>query len=483
MKRAIIFTPAMIAIGFLAASATIINVPDDYPTIQQGINASGDGDTILVQPGTYVENINFNGHNIVVGSLFLTTGDTTYIGQTVIDGGSSGSVVTFESGEDSTAIIAGFVVRNGLSASLGGGISCMYSNPAITNNHIRGNSAVGSQMTNGTGGGIYCFHSDATISHNTISGNVASGYPIWTYGFGGGIYCYNSSAKISNNLIFENDAHGEWGFGGGIYLINSDGRIANNIIVGNSAFHWGGGIHCFESSPIIINNTISANRAINVSGGGIYCELVSNPLITNTIFWANSAYYGAEIDFDDSSSPYFTYCDIQGGWAGEGNIDIDPLFRDPENGDFHLMSTECGDPDDSPCIDAGNPSILDIILDCDWGLGSERSDIGAYGGGDSVLVEIEEKVIEIPRSFALFQNYPNPFNASTIIEYSLPSPSDVTIEIYDLLGRRVETLIKGEQPAGYHHVVWDAKGQSSGMYFYRIQAGEYVETRKMVLLK
>ena len=66
--------------------STIINIPADYPTIQQGINAGFDGDTVLVQPGIYIENISFNGHNVVLGSLFLTTGDTSYISQTIIDG-------------------------------------------------------------------------------------------------------------------------------------------------------------------------------------------------------------------------------------------------------------------------------------------------------------------------------------------------------------------------------------------------------------
>ena len=482
MRRIIVITSVFVAAAFLPAMATIINIPDDYETIQEGIDASLDGDTVLVQPGLYVENVNFNGHNIVLGSLFLTTGDTSYISTTIIDGDMAGSVVTFESGESSTAIIVGFVVQNGLSASVGGGISCIYSNPTITNNHVRGNLAIGSQMTNGTGGGIYCFHSDATISYNTISGNVAVGYPIWTWGTGGGIYCYNSSPKISNNLIYENDALGEWGFGGGLSLFSSSPTMINNVIIANTALQWGGGIHCFESSPIIVNNALSGNSA-GVSGGGIYCELVSNPVITNTIFWADSASYESEIDFDDSSSPYFTYCDVQGGRAGEGNIDTDPLFRDPENGDFHLMSTQCGDPQDSPCIDAGDPTVFDSIIDCDWGLGGERSDMGAYGGDIERQTDIETDEAGLPARFALSQNFPNPFNASTIIQYNLPSASDVNINIYDILGRKVETLVSGKQPAGYHQVVWDASDRSSGMYFYKIRAGNYSEARKMVLLK
>ncbi len=124
-------------------SATIINIPDDYTSIQAGINSSSDGDTVLVQPGTYVENINFNGHNIVLSSLFLTTGDTSYIEQTVIDGDSAGSVVTIESGEDSTTVINGFTITKG-KAQLGGGIYCNNSSAIITNNYIKFNIVLAS---------------------------------------------------------------------------------------------------------------------------------------------------------------------------------------------------------------------------------------------------------------------------------------------------------------------------------------------------
>ncbi len=570
MHRMLISSAIFVAVAFASASATIINIPDDYPTIQQGINASTDGDTVLVQPGTYVENVNFNGHNIVLGSLFLTTADTSYISQTIIDGDSSGSVVTFENGEDSTALIIGFTIQNGYSASgggiycgyssptitnniigqnildqdgwsfgSGGGIYCSYSNPTITNNIISHNSAdveSGSIRGGGifcwesspiitnniishnsadvewgsaVGGGIYCLESNPVISNNIISGNSVMGnseFDPYAIGYGGGINCDNSNPTIFNNLINENSANGRGGaihcsgnsnptinyntisgnsaahYGGGISCSRSNPTIMGNSITGNSAILRGGGILCYESNPIIMNNCFTRNIAY-FSGGGIYCELVSNPLITNTIFWADSASYSPEIDFDDSSSPYFTYCDIQGGWAGEGNIDIDPLFRDPENGDFHLMADSCGDVYNSPCIDAGDPAIFDSMHGCDWGLEELRSDMGAYGGEGIPTDVDEEQIPEIPMQFLLSQNYPNPFNAFTVIQYNLPEASDVNIEIYDLLGRRVETLIQTEQQAGHHQVTWDAKNTSSGMYFYKIQAGEYDETRKMVLLR
>jgi hypothetical protein len=90
---------------------------------------------------------------------------------------------------------------------------------------------------------------------------------------------------------------------------------------------------------------------------------------------------------------------------------------------------------------------------------------------------------KLPDRYQLSQKYPNPFNASTTIKYELPSTTHVTIDIYDLLGRKVEMLIDGEQIAGIHHIVWQAEDVASGMYFYKITAGEYIETQQMILIK
>jgi hypothetical protein len=89
----------------------------------------------------------------------------------------------------------------------------------------------------------------------------------------------------------------------------------------------------------------------------------------------------------------------------------------------------------------------------------------------------------IPTKFSLEQNYPNPFNPSTTIRFALPKSSYVTLRIFNVLGEEVATLVNGEIPAGYHEVMWDASNQSGGVYFYRLQTSEYVETRKLLLLK
>jgi hypothetical protein len=468
----LVFTGAVIF--SLRTPASIINIPDDYNTIQEGVDVSVDGDTVLVQSGTYVENINFNGHNIVLGSLFLTTDDTSYISQTIIDGDSSGSVVAIISGEDNNTILCGFTIQSGFAAS-GGGIFISGSNPVITSNVIQYNEAF--ETNGGYGGGIACIYSNAIITDNRIRHNYASG-PLG--GFGGGIYIAYSLPSVINNVVSNN--LGDWG-GGGFYVYFSTLTINNNIIVGNTGSFGGGGLYLNESSPYIVNNVISGNEASWTAGGGIYGENNSNPIIVNSIIWLNEALEGEPDIMIAEGIPTVAYCNIFGGWAGEGNTSLDPHFRNPNGSDFHLMATYCGDSEDSPLIDMGHPDIIDSLLDCDWGLGGLGSDMGAYGGGDSIQVEIENPTMLIPHEIVLYQNYPNPFNAITLIKYELPVNTHVFIDIYDILGRKVATVQDGSQSAGYHEVIWNADDLSSGVYLYKLRGGDFIEARKMLLLR
>ncbi|UCC78978.1 MAG: T9SS type A sorting domain-containing protein, partial [Candidatus Zixiibacteriota bacterium] len=422
----------------------------DYPTIQQGIDASVEGDTVLVQPGTYVENVNFNGHNIVLGSLFLTTGDTSYIEQTVIDGGWAGSVISFVNNENNTAIIEGFGIQHGLS-QFGAGIYCYGASPLIISNKIRNNTA--NSEWDGFGGGIFCGGNSAPIiAYNTITDNGAGGV---YYGEGGGISTQSFlSPIIISNLITGNSCSGTYGGAGGGICSFSESIMINNSVIDN---HASGGV---GPDPV----------------GGIYCGDHTSSII-NCIVRDN--FHG-----DLTGTANASYCNIQDTlWPGIGNISIDPLFRDPDNGDFHLMAIACGDSTDSPCIDAGDPNILDSLLDCSWGLGGLRSDMGAYGGGDSLITAIFEDYLSTPRRFILMQNYPNPFNVQTNIRFLLPEPQDVHLTVYDLLGRQIRTLLDERKQAGVHTTTFDASLLSSGVYFYRLQTGDEVETKRMILLK
>jgi len=447
---------------YTSGSATIINIPADYPTIQQGIDASSDGDTVLVQPGTYVENVNFNGHNIVLGSLFLTTGDTSYIEQTVIDGDSAGTVVWLSNHEDNTTLLCGFTITNGFDVV--GGIEIIGAAPTISHNIIKKNhGTVG-------GGGIDCYMADPIICYNEIKDNLAD------VG-GGGIFCYGSVVVISYNDINNNTAADPIGWGGGIFCMTTHAFINNNIIHHNNTLGEGGGLRCMAANPVLINNLFFANMA--ASGGGVCCTW-SNPKITNCIFWSD---FPSEILIDNSSSPEVIYCDIEGGCDGVGNIYIYPLFRDTVTEDFHLMSMVCGDTADSRCIDAGDPNTLDLRLDCRWGMGVGRGDMGAYGGGDSLMTPVNQNQTAPPGKFVLLQNYPNPFNPSTTLGFNLTENTPAELSIFNLLGQKMAVLINGQMPAGEHMVSWDASGYPSGIYLARLRIGGIIVTRKMLFLK
>jgi hypothetical protein len=112
---------------------------------------------------------------------------------------------------------------------------------------------------------------------------------------------------------------------------------------------------------------------------------------------------------------------------------------------------------------------------------------GTEGGGVfrtvRPITSMEHGFAETPRTFSLEQNYPNPFNPSTTIRYVLPKASRVVLKVYDVLGRDVKTLVQETQSAGEHNAIFDASGFPSGLYFYRFQAGEFVQTKRLVLVK
>lgn len=106
-----------------------------------------------------------------------------------------------------------------------------------------------------------------------------------------------------------------------------------------------------------------------------------------------------------------------------------------------------------------------------------------FGGTDTILVSVEQSSSEVPSAFALSQNYPNPFNPSTTVSFAIPNVSFVVLKVYNLLGQEVATLVNDKLNAGTYTAQFNAAGLSSGVYFYRLEAGKFVEQRKMLLLK
>jgi parallel beta-helix repeat protein len=440
-----------------------------YRTINHSANEAYSSDTILAVNGAYVETVDITAKHILLVSPYIFSLDTMDIHNTIIDGGSDTVTAIFSNCAGATKI-SGFTIRNGR-GWIGGGLFSNYSDIIISHNIIKEN------VSDASGGGIGCYFGKPSIENNCIRDNIAD------YG-GGGINCYYADAVIKNNVISGNNAHK----GGGLYTSNlgENSLINNNVIIMNTAYR-GGGYECFGIAPFMSNNLFYGNSATTY-GGAIFFDSYDAELI-NSILWGDSASSGGpEIFADSGSFPNITYCDIQGGWQGMGNIDLNPLFRDPVDGDFHLMSIVCGDSADSPCIDAGHLDSIDMVLGCRFGLGGSRADMGAYGGdngdwltgiGDGEFSEFNV----LPNNISLLQNYPNPFNATTTIEFILPEASKVTITVYDLLGREVRTLTDGFRQAGSHSVKFDGTGLSSGLYFCRLQAGGLSETKRMLLLK
>jgi len=403
------------------AQATIINVPEDHTTIQGGINAAVDGDTVLVQVGTYVENINFNGKNIIVGSLFLTTQDTAFISQTIIDGNQNGSVVTFISGEELSSKITGFTITNGyvdlsVSNSGGAGIRCLNSSPTIENSIIKENYCYWYTY----GGGIYCENSNSHILNNAICYNDGAAW-------GGGIcICGDSEVLIKGNIIHDNVTESGYGedHGGGIYCWGNECYcdIENTTIYNNIVdYGTGGGICCYNISNLSLKNvTISNNSA--PQGGGICCQNSSSPSLINCILWNNSPQEVFFINYYSPNTITIAYSDIKGGleaivtnnngtvnWL-EGNIDADPLFANPTNGNYHLTWTNYPIPDEtkSPCIDSGDP---DFPVDPDGSL----TDMGAL---TFVPVVVPEQSILLEAGWNGLSSYliPNALNPDLLFD-------------------------------------------------------------------
>ena len=270
-------------------------VPQDYPTIQEAIDVAVYLDTILVADGTYTgegnKNIEFLGKTIIVQS---ENGPES----TVIDCENDGRGFYFNDHETPEAKLVGFTIMRGYDDYYGGGIRCKSSSPTILNCKII------DCETDRNGGGISCFYTSTVIANSLIANNRAA--------YGGGL-------SDSGDLC--------------LFLYNT-------TLIYNEASQIGGAMQCGSSSSSIMNCTIYGNTA--PEGSGLYCGQFTTPVISNCIFWDDPA---TEIN-NDWAEPIITYSDIAGGWEGEGNINSDPLFLDPENGDFHLTI-------DSPCIDAG----------------------------------------------------------------------------------------------------------------------------------
>lgn len=548
-------------LGFLIVtspvSAVEILVPDDYPTIQAGIDAAAVGDTVLVARGTYFEIINMKADV----NLRSETGQADCV---VIDGGGYdiGGVVRFVD-LYSSPLLEGFTLTNGGHHGLevyrtdpvirnciitgnttnthGGGVYVHRGSPSFFNCEISDNHAVmvsggvstsngsvvsmtgcqivgnssgwyggglvigegsilndclisGNRSKSGSGGGIVCAGhvvlESCLINRNTaqvngggvfVSGEEGGGANAEflnciisdnrsLYGSGGGIYS-EGNPTLTGCKIWGNVA--EDGNGGGMSLEGSP-KLFGCLVVDNIANKYGGGLYCTPTDSARVKRCSIIGNSAKVNGGGIYSYGRMLSLTQNIIAFSRK---GAGLYcYGDNSGVIIWQCDVFGNEGGDqicgievgGNFSADPLFCDLASGNMEL--------------DFGSPCLL--------GPGPNYFVIGAEGLGDCSVAPVED--VDLPDSALselLGQNHPNPFNPRTAIPFYLESSGTPRLQIFDLGGRRVRTLLAGDLiEAGQREIIWNGRDDSghsvpSGIYFYRLDTGTLSRTRRMVLMK
>ncbi len=507
----------------------ILNVPDNYSTIQSAINAAAQhNDTILVSPGNY-SNIVVNSKSLVIASLFLTTQDESYIDQTVINGSYDHSAVKLASyGDELPVKLIGFTIKNGhklYNSSGGGGILVWYNKVELSHLKIKDN------FSNSNGGGMYIKESDVTLNYCEFNNNEAPGLIVnneFRASYGGAICCSSSNphtltanhcdfidnyaykgaavygstwlSSHTNTHFFEcnfidNESRK---YSGAVYLRGDSATIERCVFQDNTCYEGGaiiaypivyflldnclvsgnsGALELYSQKIVISNSTITDNGCIHKP---IYICCESKAYVFNSIVWNIC---GKEFELGNDNQLHVSYSTIQNDTSSvlitdnynkvvwySGISGFYPVFSGWE--DYHLKP-------ESPCIGAGTDSIkmneqwfYSPIVDLDDSLRPNPTgtppDIGAYENELGLPVSIHNnQVSEITL-------YPNP--AKDRLYFQNSSGSKITYyAIVDLSGK---TVMKGRVTENKITV----SGLTAGVYMVAVKTDKEIIKKKLVIL-
>ncbi|MDT3697735.1 MAG: choice-of-anchor Q domain-containing protein [Ignavibacterium sp.] len=347
------------------------------------------------------------------------------------------------------------------------GIACSANNSLVSHNLI----------VNFRGDGIRGLGDDNVYEYNTIKNeydvdeNHDDGFQSWSYGSGGvGTGTVKNVTLRGNTIInFEDPNQPYRGNLQGIGLF--DGMFENWVVENNLIItdHWHGISFYGAINCKIINNTVIDNNNSPNPDPWIMVNNHKNGTPSSGVIVRNNI----ATDFS-----------LTGGYTADHNIEItmnnaSTYFVNTTggNGDYHLNAT-------SPAIDAGiGDEAPNIDKDGVVRPQGNDFDIGCYEFNNASGVTETNN----PESFQLFQNYPNPFNPSTIIQYQVSSISHVSLKVYDILGNEIATLVDEYLPAGSYEVEFSPESSikypATGIYFYQLKAGKFIQTKKMLLIK
>ena len=334
--------------------------------------------------------------------------------------------------------------------------------PIIKDNHSFNNNGCGIHMN-----GDISMGGDGIISNAVVEGNI-----LHDNGYGGGSAINMDgvqNSEIFNNLVYNNHATGI-----AMYQIDGGDASKNNKVYNNTIIQPADGRWCIISVDGSTGNTIYNNILINHHSfrGSIAIDAASaDGFISDYNILVN------RLSNDDGNSN-MTLSQWQSLGYDLHSIIADPeeqIFIDHTNGDFHLLQN-------AQAVDAGTNLVLPTVFeDFDNTPRPQGSgfDIGCYEFTNATTVEEEN----IPESFQLFQNYPNPFNPTTTLSFVIGYSSFVSLKVYDVLGNEIATLVDEEKTAGKYEVSFNSTELPSGVYIYQLNSGNYIQTRKMVILK